>query len=95
VEVEATFAAMRAFDAKRKSCQTIIYVGCSVTYLEWVGTARHTRATEIQLTNCQVTDSGKAMLEILTADGKSFKKSRKTRGLKIDLADGSILVRNY
>lgn len=65
-----------------EAAETETREGCTVKYLEWGGTRRHPRATEVVLEGVRAERKGD-WWTIYPAGGKPFRKNVKTRGFSI------------
>lgn len=83
LESEEGMARLEEWKKGQKKKTTTTRVGCRVEWLEWSGTRNHPRATERVADGCAVTDEGGLFYKIKLPDGKTMRKKKDCRGLKI------------
>ena len=75
-------ATMKTDVAKRKTEGWETLEGVTVEWLEWSGTRNHPTCTERKATDCQVRyREGRAMVDIVMADGSQIRKKVGSNGL--------------
>jgi hypothetical protein len=79
-DYEADPDAVAALEAYRKGLRNAkTYDNCRVEWLEWGGTRKHPRATQMVADGCRVTVKG-VTATVETPDGKTFVKRLTTKG---------------
>ena len=76
-EAQENIDALRAWKAPVQIIEK--FENCTVEYLEWGGTRRRPRATEIKIEGCRIEKRGD-WCHITTPAGRKFKKNINTRG---------------
>ncbi|MBF0393163.1 MAG: hypothetical protein HQL38_10815 [Alphaproteobacteria bacterium] len=87
LDAEEIAAAQSTLDALRAwrpaAAEPITLSGCTVSWLEWSGSARRPRAEERRASDCTVIWAGGAFVTITCPDGTEMKKKLGARGLFI------------
>lgn len=75
----------------KKSTPEIVHAPADVKWLEWTGSRKHPKCTEMSATGATVTDRGGKFVEVKLAEGKSLRKGRDTRGFEVRV-NGKLVI---
>ena len=82
---QAELAEVYAELSAQKSAKPVILTGCTVFWLDWVGTRNHPRVIERSVDNATVTIPAGKFVTVSTPNGRPFKKGRNTKGFRVVL----------